>query len=333
MGRRKRDAGENASALAARLAARIHEQPAGWHHVREPCALLDAELPPQLAAIYREFDGADLFHEAIVLWPSARARKRTDAPGQVPNFLIGEIAGDDLVVDRRDRVFRLESDTGEWLPEGSALGRWLLGAVEAEAMLYDEEGEFAEDAFEDSGEVSLEVGLRMHRCVLARDKNAPAPRWRLARLQVIAGALDEARGHLEQVVEHTPDFPWAWYDLARISEALGERDGALEEYLQAAECRPGYEHEAFFLACAARVARALGDEDRRRLLAERATALAGDLARAQRDGAQSLLDHGLDDPSDAAAALERAELAVALAPRDLSALDLLARVKSRLPAR
>jgi Tfp pilus assembly protein PilF len=280
-------------------------------------------LPESLAAVYARFDGGEIFHETIVLLPAHRIASER-APDGSPCFAVGEIAGDDLFVDRRGRVLRREQDTGEWLAEGSRFDRWLLGVIEAEGMLYDEDGEFRDDVFDDEGDVAAELSERMHRQVLKRDPRAPAPRWRLARALMQMGDTDRARDELEQVVEEAPGFAWAWFDLAQISEELGEHETAADEFTTAAEAVPGYEHAGFFWAHAARMAARAGDEPRRAACAARAVALDPHLARAQREGAEATLDEG-----DVDAARKLAELAAALAPRDLAVLDLLARLRAQ----
>lgn len=312
----------------ARLLAFLHRQPAGVHHVRGPAVALDTALPAALLALYRALDGAELCHETIVLWPSSQVDALpADTPGLGAStcFGIGAIDGDDLAVNERGQVYRLEAATGEWLPEGSHITRWLHGAVEAEILLYDRDGEFVDEAFEDSGEPTAATVERMCRKILARDKGASAPRWRLARSLAMSGRVEEARAHLEQVVAQSPDFPWAWFDLARISEGLGEGESALEEMAQAIACRPGYEHVSFLRAHAARLAGKLGDERERARLAAEALADEPDMARAQRDGAQAMLEQG--EPE---AALELAQLAAALTPRDVGVLDVLARARQAI---
>lgn len=300
----------------------------GMHRLGAPAFLLDTELPEPLAAVYRCADGAELFHETVTLVPSAQVERMAQGPGGEPCVRVGEIAGDELCVDAHGRVFRQEADTGEWLDEGTRFDRWLLGMVEAEELLYDRDGEFRDDMFDEAGELLAEVSERVQRRVLRRDRHAPAPRWRLAQALLKQGQVERARDELERVVEDCPGFAWAWFDLARISEELGELDTAVDEYVAAAEARPGYEHAGYFFAHAARVAAALGGgtgQARRAELAARALALDPDLVNAQRQGAQAMLDEG-----DARAALQLAELAAALAPKDLTLLDLLARIRAQL---
>src|SRR5690606_37437306 len=203
---------------------------------------------------------------------------------------IGEIGGDDLFVDAEGRVWRLESDTGECLEEGSRLDRWLLGVVEAEAMLYDRDGEFVEEAFDEEGELLDAVSERMLRRVLKRDRDAPAPAWRLAQTLLRQDKLAQAREQLERLVARRPGFGWAWFDLSRISERLGDLASAFDEMQAAAEADPGYEHAAHFWAQAARLAAAMNDEARRSACASKALALDPDLVAVQRQGAEASLE-------------------------------------------
>jgi tetratricopeptide (TPR) repeat protein len=277
--------------------------------------------------VYRYADGGELFFESVLLWPSSRVSRVAEPPGPGVFWHVGEIHGDALAVDERGAVFRLEKGTGEWLEEGRRFDRWLLGVVEAELLLYDSDGEFRDDGFDDdSGEIAAPMRERMERRVLKRDRGAPAPRWRLARALVEQGKVAEGRAELEEVVAAAPGFAWAWYELAQISESLGEPEAAMDELLAAAEARPGYEHAGFFWAQAARIAATTGAEAARAEHAGRALAADPDLIRAQRDGAEATLEAG--DPE---AALRLIETALALAPRDLAALELRARIRDHLP--
>ncbi|MEM9488108.1 MAG: tetratricopeptide repeat protein [Myxococcota bacterium] len=319
----------------SRLRRLIARHPAGLHRLSDPAYLLSSDLPAAAAAVLRQCDGAELFHETIILRPSARIELcRPPLPavaGSGPVYWVGEIAGDDLYVDLRGRVYRSESDTGEWLAEGSRFDRWLLGAVAAEAVLYDDDGEFAADRFDESGELSPKAVVRTCRRVLDHDADAPGPRWRLARALVRLGDVERARDELETVVAGRPDFAWAWFDLAQISEQLGQPGAALDELCAAAEAIPAYEHAGFLWAHAARVAHAMGDEPRRAELAGRALDRDPGLVRAQRDGARATLRGAEDeDDGDPRAALSLAELAAALAPRDIETLDLLRQIRAAL---
>jgi Tfp pilus assembly protein PilF len=92
---------------------------------------------------------------------------------------------------------------------------------------------------------------------------------------------------------------------------------ALDEMCAAADADPSYAHVAFFLAHAARLAGRLDAEERRLALAQRALAADPALARAHREGAREHLSSG-----DLDSAEELIQLALAVAPADLQALDL-----------
>lgn len=304
---------------AARLRDHLQRAPEGLHRLGDPAVVLDTALPAALADIYRAFDGGDLYHESLVLIPS-REVARDPHTGR---WHIGEVHGDDLQVDPAGAVWRREIDTDEWLEEGSRFDRWLHGWVDAEDLLLDPDGEFRDELFDDAGELTDEAAARRERRLLDRDREAPAPRWRLAQALSRTGDLAGARDHLEQVVAGRPGFAWAWFDLARISERLGELPGAIDEAAAAADADPDYPYAPFFLGHAARLAAAAGDEPRRVELAARALALDPDLARSQRAGAAERLATG-----DHESARELAEVAAALAPRDLETIDLLRQLRA-----
>jgi hypothetical protein len=326
-GKARPDGQEDADSLE-RLVAAVGEAASGMHWLGSGAFVLDASWPAALSDVYRRFDGASLFLDTIVLVAAnqIRAERRSDpgvteAERRSAYYRVGELEGDDLYVDDDGRVWRVEEDTGEWLLEGSRLDRWLLGVFEAQGMLYDRDGEFLDDAFDEDGELVPAMNERMSRRLLKRDRDAAAPRWRLARAMVQQDKLAEAREQLEAVVAGEPAFAWAWFDLGRISEKLGELGGAVDELEAAAQARPEYEHAGYFWAQAARLAHAAGDEARRAACAREALQRAPDLALRQRDGARESLESG-----EVEAARELVETAAALAPRDLMVLDLLARV-------
>ena len=308
-----------AAEMADELRRALHKFADGVHVVGEPSAALDADLPAGVIAVSREMDGAELFHGDLVLHPRAAWRREG---GRLEVGLLGE---DSLEVDLESgSVWRLEADTGEAIEEGSSLERWLRGWIDGQALLYDKEGEFIERAIGPDGELARSIAIARERALLKRDPKAVGPRWRLARELARAGEVAAARDQLEEVVAARSRFAWAWYDLARISEQLGELAGARDEALAAAEADPAYEHAAFFLATAARLASLAGDEAARRDLAARALAADPELARRQLDGARDNLEAG-----DLAAARDMIEVARALAPTDLALLDLARRLESR----
>lgn len=298
----------------------LSRYPDGIHRLNPPAAALDADLPPVVASFYRLHDGGDLFHEALVLHPAAHIRRDGD------RFHLGTLDADDLWVDRAGRVWRVEEDSGDWIEEGTSFERFLAGWIAAQSVILDDEGEFVDDVFDEDGELTDAAAIRRERKALDRDRDAPGPRWRLARALARAGRIDDARAELEQLVEARPRFGWAWYDLARLAEQLGELDSAEADAVAAAEADPGYEHAAFFRAQAARLAAARGDDAARAAHAGWALQIAPELVRTHREAAEASLAAGEPDT-----AREHAALAAALAPTDLNVLALRARTGPAAP--
>lgn len=302
----------------SRIARELARWPAGVHDLGEPATWLPPEWPASLAEVYRELDGAQLFHEAIELLPAARVTREDD------RWRIGSAWGDELAVDAAGRVWRHEADADQPMIDGTSLARWLAGAIDAEAMLFDDDGEFADNAFDDDGDIAAPVEMARLRARIKRDPKAPGPRWTLARRLTRGGDHEAARDLLEAVVADAPDLPWAWLDLARISEQLGELDGALDEAVAAAEAARGDDHEAFFWSHAARFAAARGNEPRRAELAARARAADPQVVASYLAGAEDNLAAG-----DVASATMLADLARAVAPKDLSVLDLVQKLAAK----
>lgn len=279
-----------------------------------------AGVPAPLAQFYRTWDGAELFLETLRIAPAAEVER----DGEL--WVVGESGRDDILVDGAGAVWRREGDTGELVPDGTRFDRWLDGFVHGEGALYEADGELvdADDLFDDTGEeLAPAWRAKRERRALQRDRDAAGPRWRLARALERQGALEAARDELETVVASTPGFPWAWFDLARLAEACGDVEAAVEDAVEAAICQPDYEHAGYFFAVAARLAARAGDEPRRAELAARALALQPELARAQREGAAASLADG-----DHNAAAELLAVALALAPRDLESLALKRQLES-----
>ena len=230
--------------------------------------------------------------------------------------------GEAIELDRHGAVWRADVETGEDVCDGTSFDRWLFGAIEATGLLHDDDdGEFRDDVFTDEGELAADTATAMSKAQIRRDPRAPGPRWRLARALVARGDLDSARAELEEVVAHAPKQAWAWLDLAKLSERLGALAGAVDEAEAAADADAAHEHRSHFLAEAARLAAAAGDEPRRAALAGRAIALTPGLVASQLAGADDRLADG-----DLSAAAHLASLARALAPRDLNAADLARRI-------
>ena len=267
-----------------------------------------------LIELYAHCDGARLFHDGIEL-AGARA-VTTDDAGRAR---FGALEDEPVALDARGRVWRADASLEDDVCEGTRLDRWLAGIVDAVALLYDGDGEFADDIFDDAGELLPAVAERQLRAQLKRDPRAPAPRWRLAHALLAQDSFDAGRRELEEVVQHEPAFAWAWLDLARLSERSGEHAGALDEARAAAEAATAAKHAqaGYFWAQVARLAALAGDDVARADAARRAAAAAPGMKADQLAGAKESLAAGDVDSARGLLALLRA-----VWPRDLEVLAL-----------
>jgi tetratricopeptide (TPR) repeat protein len=291
--------------------------PAGLHDIEPPAPQLPGGLPAALIELYARCDGARLFLDSVELAASAEVSVRGE------HWVFGTLEGDDLLVDARGRIWRSDESLDDLVCEGTRLDRWLAGVVDALAGLYDADGEFADGCFDEDGELLPAVGERQLRAMLKRDPGAPGPRWRLGHALLAQNSVAEARAELEEVAAHQPEFAWAWLDLARISERLGELSGALDEARAAAEAAIAHPQAGYFHAQLARIASRAGDESTRATAARRAAELAPELRAAQLAGARESLADG-----DAISARGLVDLLRAVWPRDLEVLELAGRIEA-----
>jgi hypothetical protein len=276
----------------------------------------DAELRDFLAS----WDGAELFIDAYMIRGAAQLEREGDVLW-FGETALGDVLG--LELAQGGRVVRLEEDTGELLVEGSSFARWLDATVVADGVLYDREGEWLDDVFDDDGELAAAAASKREKKALKLDPEAPAPAWRLAKAQERAGDAQAARKTLEALVAHAKDFAWAWFDLGRLRRADEELAAAEAAFVAASDAgaAAGSELAGWFAAHAARVAAERKDEAARARHAERALALDPEVARAQRRAAQARVDEGSLDE-----ARELCALAAALLPRDLEVAELTRRI-------
>jgi len=286
----------------------------GLHDVDPPEDDLPPGLPEPLIELYARTGGARLYIDALELVP---AREAAYDGGMRWRFASAD--GDAVSVDPRGKVWRGDASIDDDVCEGTRIDRWLAGQVDALAVLFDRDGEFADDVFDEHGEILSVVRERQLRAQLKRDPAAPGPRWRLAHVLLEQGAAVNARDQLEQVVADDPAFFWAWLDLARVSERLGEIGGAIDEARMAAQVAEGVQHAqaGYFWSQVARIAVRAGDDMVRAEAATKASLLAPGLKRDQLEGARERLDAG-----DNASAKGLLELLRAVWPRDLEVLEL-----------
>ncbi len=300
-----------------RLFELLDEAQPGVHDVATPVDDLPVGLPAPLIELYARCDGARIFSDTLELMPSSEVTY----DGARWRFAV--VDGEPVGVDHKGKVWRTDASIEDDIVDGTRVDRWLAGQLDALALLFDHEGEYNDDVFDEEGEILPIIREKQLRAQLKRDAGAPGPRWKLAHVLLEQGATEDARNELEQVVADDPAFCWAWLDLARVSERLGEVGGALDESRMAADAAEGVQHPqaGYFWSQVARLAVRAGDEMVRAQAATKASLLAPDLKRAQIEGARERLDAG-----DRESAKGLLQLLRAVWPRDLEVLDLAKRV-------
>ncbi len=302
---------EPQEATLDRVIELLDEAPAGLHDLVPRVDVLPDGLPGALIELFARCDGGRLFIDSIELRASADVERDGD------RWVFGSIEEENLLVDARGRVWRTDASLDDVVCEGTALDRWLAGIVDALGLLYDSEGEFAEEVFDEDGELLAIVAEKQLRAILKRDPRAPAPRWRLAHVLLGADAIPEARRQLEELVASEPNFAWGWLDLAKISELTGDLANAMEEARVGAQAAEGHPQAGYFWSQVARLAIRASDEPARAAAAAHAARVAPELKAAQLAGVRESIAEG-----DTGSARGLLELLRAVWPRDLEVLDL-----------
>jgi tetratricopeptide (TPR) repeat protein len=287
----------------------IARLPAGLIRVMPPAAPADLEraaaalgrpLPEVYRSFLRSFDGADLFHETVLLaGVGAAAPLALDALAQDrPDELVFAAAagGDRYALDGGGRVLRYDAGAEERALAGSSFPSWLDATVAHEQILYGPDGEYAPDVFDPSGEeVAPLIALRQAERALKVDPGAAdaehARGLALGRL----GRVEAALGALRASTALDPDNPWPWFDLGRAALACGRAETARAAFERAAALEVGAAG-ARLLAWAARAAQAAGDPAAVAGLRAQALARDGELAEALRRAAEAA---GTDQDPDA----------------------------------
>lgn len=301
-----------------RVLGLLEEALPGLHDVERPAAKLPPGLPTPLIELYARCDGLRMFLDTVEIMPASEVTMPT--PGK---WQFASEDGDPIIIDVRGRIWRTDESLDDDVCEGTRLDRWLAGLLDSISLLYDEEGEFLDDVFDDAGEIAPKVREKQLRAQLKRDAAAPAVRWRLALSLATQGLEENARDELEQVVADDPAFTWAWLDLGRISEQLGDLGNAVDEIRMAAETAETSQHPqaGYFWSQLARLAARTGDDVLRAQAATKTSLLAPTLKRAQLDGVRELIADG-----DHQSATGLLELLRAVWPRDLEVLALQAQL-------
>ncbi|HMF44286.1 MAG TPA: SMI1/KNR4 family protein [Polyangia bacterium] len=273
MARRKRaSAGEAAffdrfrSAIARLPAGLIRAQPgAPPDDVARASTALGRPLPEEYASFLRSFDGADLFHESVLIagvGAGAPWVLGALAPERADEIVFAEaLAGDRFALDGAGRVLRYDPGAEERALAGSSFTRWLDATVAREQILFGPDGEYAPDVFDPAGqEVVPTIALRQAERALKLDPGAAdaehARGLALARL----GRREAALAAFRAATDLYADNPWPWFDLGRTALALAKPAAALPAFRRAATAAVDASTSARLLAWAARAAVASSDD-------------------------------------------------------------------------
>lgn len=300
------------SAALLRLEEIVDRAQPGLHDVG-PAGEPLPNWPRSVLAVYTLWNGARFFGETIELWPADQVVEENG------RYAFGIWDADPLWFDDRGRIWRYEEhlDTAVW--DGASLDRWLLGALDATELLFDGEGEYFENAFDEHGEIAISVREQMARAQKKRDHDVPGPWWRLGQILREQGRHDDALGAFEQAVRADATFSWGWLDLALTSELLGRLTEAVDEAVTGAELERDV--PAHFWAHVARLALAAGQADVRTRAAKAVESTDPTWVTQQVANVEALLA----DEDDASASTLLACLG-AVAPRNMQVMDLKKRV-------
>lgn len=306
--------------------------PASDADIAADSARLTRALPRSYVAFLRSFDGADLFHETIVLGGvgahayrrlSELARSAINAGGLVAGDLVfaDSVTGDRFLFpqgDTDDRVIRVRAGSDERWLAGSTFPRWLDASLARELLLYGPDGEFVLEAFEADGEeLTPAFAIRQAERALRKDPGSAESHHDLGVAYRRLGRLDRAREAFSNAAALDPANPLPWFDLGRADLITGRLREAVTSFRRAADALPSVDGARMF-AWAARAAFEAGDprqtDEARHLAETRNPAIRADLQRSL---------EAARDEEDPEAATEAEALLIALDPGT--------EVKHRLP--
>src|SRR5262245_50507954 len=137
--------------------------PAAPDDVARAEATLGRPLPSPYASFLQSFDGADLFHESVVVAgvgagaPLLLTALEQDRAGEL--VFAEAISGDRFSLDAAGRVLRYDPGPGERAPAGSGFEPWLDAPVARGQILFGPDSEYAPDSFDPSGDLAPATAL------------------------------------------------------------------------------------------------------------------------------------------------------------------------------
>jgi tetratricopeptide (TPR) repeat protein len=271
--RRKRPA-ERPAAFFDRFRSAIARLPAGLIRARPPAtpedvarveATLGRPLPDAFASFLRSFDGADLFHESVVIAGVGRGAPRTldDLPQDRAGELVfaEAISGDRYALDANERVLRCDPGADERALAGSSFERWLDATVAREQILFGPDGEYAPDVFDPSGQDVLPtIALRQAERALKVDPGSADSEHARGLALVRLRRREAALGAFRAAADLDAGNPWPLFDLGRTALAASKPAIALPAFRRAAGATSDDATAARLLAWAVRAAVAADDD-------------------------------------------------------------------------
>ena len=268
-----------------RFRSAVSRLPAGLIRVAPPATheaiaaveqALGRPLPGAYALFLRSFDGADLFHESILIagvsdGVTVPLLSIQDEQSNAGELMFAEgMGGDRFAFDRNERVIRHDPGADERIIAGSDFTHWLDATIAREQLLFDRDGEYAPEVFDPSGEEVLPtIALRQAERALRADPGSADAAHARGLALVRLGRRDAAMQSFLQAITLDPTSPWPFFDLGRAALAAARPRQALDAFEDAAACESP-SGGGRILAWAVRAAVAAGDNQRAETLRARA---------------------------------------------------------------
>src|SRR4051812_22888233 len=122
-----------------RLFDLLDEAAPGLHDVEPPTHELPDDLPEPLIELYARCDGARIFIDSLEIVPA----REVVLENHRWKFAISD--GEAVSLDARGGVWRAEETMEDEVWEAPRLDRWLAGEIDALALIFDGDGEYADD--------------------------------------------------------------------------------------------------------------------------------------------------------------------------------------------
>ena len=308
-----------------RYARGVHDlgEPASPQSIAKAEHALGRKLPVSFRDFLAQWNGGWLFHDdyAITGVEGARDELRDLA---IDDDLVrfGRSLAATLFFDERGRVIARDLDTEERAVEGSDFERWLDATMAREAVVYDREGEFREEAFH-GGELAAAARKKRAQSAAKADPASPAWQAELGLLDAEEGHDDRALAAFRRAVALDPALASAHFAAAKLLRADSAHADAARAFAAAGASYREAAEAAFAFAHAARAAADAAIPEAA-AFAARAAALEPGFVAEQRAAASHLIADGALDE-----AMEHLALAAAVAPDDESLQSALAHLRAR----